>query len=121
MSTIDAVSRTDYMDTANQRIIYSTLGYGSVGFTLAGTISSGNIKAYATNDGQTWTQIPIAKANNQLDDSTGITSAVFPGTFLVAANGYQQVSILASSDFVGNVIVSGLITTKVPQPFTVGV
>jgi hypothetical protein len=105
MSAINAFTQSGTIETAgSQGISYSTLGFGSIGFSLAGTFTSGTITLEGTIDGNSWTVLAAYKAQ------TSYTSITTTGNYIASVVGYTEVKLVPDS-FVGQLLVTANITT----------
>ena len=111
MSSVDDVSRVDYLSTTAQKpVVYSTKNLATLGLSIAGTITTGSFTAEGSEDGHTWTEIPVARGNTQLSENKIIAA----GSYIVGVAGYALTRLLPNT-FTGQVQVSANISTR-PTP-----
>ncbi len=108
--SLDAFPQVNYLPDNTQ---YSTLGYASIGLSVAGTFS-GSITAEGSDDGSTWQQLPIAQGNTQLADNA-ITTA---GSYVLSTVNYALVRLVVSGGFTGTPRVTANVSTRITPAFT---
>lgn len=91
-----------------QVVNYSVLGYGSVGFALAGTFSSGVLKLQGSNDGNTWTDLQVTNGGVLVEDNEITTT----GNYVASTVSYQQLKLLPVG-FTGTLTVTASISTRI--------
>ena len=112
MSGLNTFTQVNYLPDYTQ---YSTLGYGSIGLSVAGTFT-GSITAEGSDDGSTWQELPIAQGNTQLTDNE-ITAA---GSYVISTVNYALVR-LVTTGFTGKPRVTANISTRITSPFALPV
>ena len=105
--SLNAFTQVNYLP---ENIQYSTLGYGSIGLSVAGTFT-GSITAEGSDDGSTWQQLPIAQGNTQLADNE-ITSE---GSYVLSTVNYALVRLVP--DLTGTPRVTANVSTRITSPF----
>ena len=116
MSSVDDVSQVNYLSTTSQvPVTYSVRNYSTLGLSLAGTFTTRGFTVEGSDDGHTWTELPIAKGNSQVADTTILAA----GSYIVGVAGYA-VARLAPDTVTGQVTVTANISTRTTPAFTVG-
>lgn len=105
MSSLEAFTQVNHLPGLCQ---YSTLGYGSIGLSVAGTFS-GTITAEGSDDGSTWQELPIAQGNTPLA-SNEITTA---GSYVISTVSYALVKLVPSEGFTGTPRVTANVSTRI--------
>lgn len=118
MSGVDDLSLEPvYLTTTDQSVIrISTHNYGTLGLSVAGTMSTGGFTVDGTEDGVIWQELPIAQGNTQLADN----DIVAPGSYIVPVAGYVMVRVVPTS-FTGAVRITPNVSKRVVSTFTFGV
>jgi len=114
MSGVDDLSLEPvYLTTASQDDVYlSVHNYATLGISVGGTISSGNLTVEGTTDGSEWEELPVAKSNVQLTDNEIISS----GTYIIGVAGYTRARIVPNL-FEGSVRITPNVSKRITPAF----
>ncbi len=110
MSGVDDLSLEPvYLTTTDQGTIQlSSHNYATLGLSVAGTVTTGNLTVDGTTDGVNWEELPIAKGNAQVADN----EIVAAGAYIVSVAGYSLVRIVPTT-FTGSVRVTPNLSKRV--------
>ncbi len=106
MSHLEAFTVVKYLPSESAN--YSVFGYGTIGLALAGTFSGGTIKIQGSNDGSTWTTLPVYVQRVPLANSEIITT----GNYVASTVSYQQCRLLLTG-FTGTLTATATISTRI--------
>jgi hypothetical protein len=106
MSSLSTFTVVKYIPS--QEASYSVLGYGTIGLALAGTFSGGTINIQASNDGATWTTLPVYVQREPLASNNIVTT----GNYVASIVSYQLCRLLLTG-FSGNLTATASISTKI--------
>ncbi len=106
MSSLETKTQVNYLPSESPS--YSVMGYGAIGLAFAGTFSGGTIKVQGSNDGQTWTTLPVYVRRVALADDEIVTT----GNYVSSTVSYQLCRLLLTG-FSGTLVVTATISTRI--------
>lgn len=106
MGRLNSFTQVNYFPGSN--IMYSVLGYGTLGLSLAGTFSAGTLQVQGSNDGRTWMALTVFTSGSTASGTT--ISAV--GNYNVGLVSFT-LARLVPTGFSGNLTVTASISTEI--------